>query len=157
MRSLRALAVLSLILALGASTARATVDCEAARCAVQAAIDAKCPCSTARNHGQHVSCVAHAIKGLSVPTECKGKITRCAARSVCGKTGFVTCEIPVIGSCDLTTGTCVDNALLTCTSNADCVIGSQCHTKRSADLCTASGGTVGASSTCCADCVAPTP
>jgi hypothetical protein len=135
--------------------------CEAARCAVQAALDQECPCSTATNHGKHVSCVAHVVNRLAkdgtVPTNCKGKIKRCAARSICGKPGTVTCQIPQLGTCDTTTGTCVEDATIVCTSDADCVIGSRCSTKHSADLCTAAGGSVGAGTSCCADCVTSTP
>lgn len=161
MRSARMLVVFLTAVALGAPAVHAAADCEAARCAVQAALDTDCPCSEATNHGRHVSCVAKVVKRLSlagvVPTECKGKITRCAARSVCGKEGFVTCQIPVTGTCDVGTGTCVENTALLCSSDADCVIGTKCKTKRSADLCLAKGGTVGTSPTCCADCVVPIP
>ena len=161
MRSIRMIGAVILVAAFAGSAAYAATDCEAARCAVQAALDAECPCTAATNHGRHVSCVAHVVKRLSadgtVPRECKGKITRCAARSVCGKEGFVTCQIPVTGTCDLGTGTCVENATLLCTSDADCVIGTKCKTKRTSDLCLASGGTVGTSPSCCADCVAPIP
>src|SRR5512143_2045383 len=100
----------------------AQTDCEAARCAVQAALDTQCPCSAATNHGRHVSCVAHVVNQLSksgtIPTNCKGKITRCAARSVCGKPGFVTCQVPQLGTCDTTTGTCVENSALPCLTDA---------------------------------------
>jgi len=82
-------------------------DCEAARCSLQSSIDSCC--SNAKNHGQFVSCVAHAVNAASrdgsIPTNCKGKVTRCAARSTCGKEGFVTCT----PTCDTTTGTCVDD------------------------------------------------
>ena len=128
---------------------------------MQAALDAQCPCSAASNHGKHVSCVAHVVKRLAadgtVPTECKGKITRCAAHSICGKEGFVTCQVPVSGTCDLGTGTCIENPALTCLADGDCLIESKCRTKRSAVRCVASGGTVGAGSSCCANCVAPAP
>ncbi|HSQ01441.1 MAG TPA: hypothetical protein VL049_29825 [Candidatus Dormibacteraeota bacterium] len=161
MHALRVFGAFLLTMALGATAARAVVDCEPARCAVQAAIDTQCPCAAATNHGQHVSCVAHVVKKLSadgtIPTQCKGKITRCAARSICGKAGFVTCQIPVTGTCDTTTGTCVENATLTCVIDTDCVIGSKCKTKSSGDLCLASGGVVGAGTSCCAACVAPVP
>ncbi len=160
MRLIWALAVMA-VGVFGGTTAQAGVDCEPARCAVQAAIDAECPCTAASNHGRHVSCVAHVVKRLAadgtIPTNCKGKIKRCAARSICGKEGFVTCQIPVTGTCDTTAGACVENAALACLTDADCVIGSKCRTKHSADLCLASGGTVGGGSSCCADCVAPTP
>lgn len=139
----------------------AQTDCEAARCAVQAALDTQCPCSAATNHGRHVSCVAHVVNQLSksgtIPTNCKGKITRCAARSICGKSGFVTCQVPQLGTCDTTTGTCVENTALLCTTDADCVLSTRCHTKHSATACTDAGGVVGAGNSCCADCVVPTP
>jgi hypothetical protein len=161
MRSLRMLGALLLVTVVGAAAAHAGVDCEPSRCAVQAAIDTQCPCAAASNHGRHVSCVAHVVKRLSddgtIPTQCKGKITHCAARSICGKVGFVTCQIPVTGTCDTVAGTCVENPALVCLTDVDCVIGSKCHTKRSADLCLAKGGTVGAGTSCCADCVTPVP
>ena len=153
--------ILIALLAVGGQTAAAQTDCESARCAVQAAIDQECPCAAATNHGRHVSCVAHVVKRLSqqgqVPTSCKGRIKRCAARSICGKEGAVTCQKPVLGTCDLTTGTCLENGALLCTSDAECVVGTRCSTKRSTEQCTISGGTVGAGSTCCAECTVPTP
>jgi hypothetical protein len=141
-------------LVLGASEARAgRVDCEPARCAVQAAIAAECPCAEAVNHGRYVSCVAHVVNRLAaggtIPTACKGKITRCAARSTCGKPGFVTCLVPT-DTCDLTTGFCADDPTLVCTTNLDC--GAKCKTKSSADSCRARGGVVGTESSCCAIC-----
>ena len=63
-----------LMVAVPAGTARAQVDCEAARCAVQEALNTDCPCDAATNHGRHVSCVAHVLKRLSkdgtIPTTC---------------------------------------------------------------------------------------
>jgi hypothetical protein len=142
--------------------AAAQTDCEAARCAVQAEIDRQCSCSEASNHGRHVRCVAHVVKRLAegpsavVPTNCKGKIKRCAARSICGKEGFVTCQVPVeLGTCDPTTNTCVEDPLVPCTAEGVCVLATRCKTKRSAERCLAKGGTVGASETCCSNCVVP--
>ena len=158
---MRSLLVLVAAIGLSAAAASAQTDCEPARCAVQAALDAECPCTAASNHGRHVSCVAHVVKRLAddgvIPRNCKGKIKRCAARSVCGKDDFVTCQLPVFGTCDLTTGTCVENATLLCTSDADCVIGTKCKIKHSAELCESRGGTVGDSPTCCSSCVTPVP
>ena len=153
-------------LGIGGQAVAAPTDCEPARCAVQAALESECPCdlgvpggtAAARNHGRYVSCVSHVLNRLkkadTIPKNCKGKIQRCAARSVCGKEGAVTCLIPQLGTCDTTTGTCVEDALLLCTTDADCVLGTRCKTKRSAELCLERGGTVGASPTCCSDCVA---
>ena len=137
-------------------------DCEPARCAVQSAIESECPClgvpggTASANHGRYVSCVARVVNGFAkdgdVPKNCKGKIKRCAARSVCGKEGAVTCLIPRLGTCDTSNGVCVENPALACTSDADCVLSTRCKIKRSAELCIARGGTVGTSPTCCPDC-----
>jgi hypothetical protein len=140
------------LLTLPARFVAAGVDCEPARCAVQAAVDAACPCDAATNHGKHVSCVAHVVKDLSrqglVPTNCKGKVKRCAARSTCGKKpGFVTCTVPT-DVCDPGTLTCLGNPTLACATDADC--GTRCRTKSSAEKCPAPG--VVGSGTCCASC-----
>jgi len=131
-------------------------DCEPARCAVQSTIARECPCAEATNHGQYVSCVAHVVKRLSqqglVPTNCKGKITRCSAGSTCGKPGFVTCLIPT-DTCDLTTGTCTDDPAIVCTTDVDC--GAKCKVKSSTDGCTSRGGVVGTATNCCASCASP--
>jgi hypothetical protein len=156
------------LLGVGGRADAARPDCEPARCAVQAALESECPCNlgipsgtaTALNHGRYVSCVAHVVNALAkdgtIPRNCKGKIRRCAARSICGKEGAVTCMIPKLGTCDTTAGTCLDEAIagMPCDGDADCVLETRCKIKRSADLCMARGGTVGESPTCCADCAA---
>ena len=159
--------VRSLLLGVGlvfvASLSAAQVDCEAARCAAQAAIDQNCSCSTAANHGRYVSCVAHQIKRLvadgTVPMNCKGKITRCAARSVCGKPGFKTCDIPTYGTCDLATGLCTTGTSQlvdgTCTADTDCLVGTRCKVSSSSDRCIARGGIPSDRPMCCSDCVVP--
>jgi hypothetical protein len=137
----------------------AQTDCEAARCALQSAIadpQTGCPCDGQTNHGQYVSCVAHKVRDLarqdpSIKT-CKGKITRCAAKSTCGKENFITCTTPV-STCNTTTGTCANDDTVACTVDADC--GTKCHTKRAepgteATVC-AAPGVVGTGS-CCASC-----
>jgi hypothetical protein len=132
--------------------------CDAARCAVQEAINSECSCDEATNHGRYVSCVAHVVKRLSsgddplVPRNCKGKVTRCAARSVCGKEGFVTCQLPVYGTCDATTGTCAHDAAVACTTDAECVVGTRCKLSSSAEACGLRGGTPSTSPTCCPGC-----
>ena len=143
------------LLALATPVRAAQVDCEPARCAVQNAINTECSCAGAGNHGQYVRCVVHVVKRLSdsgaVPTECRGKITRCAARSTCGKAGFVTCQLTRPGTCNLATGTCMENPATVCTTDAACAT-SRCKTSSSAERCTAAGGVVGTSTTCCATC-----
>jgi len=156
---------LSLVVVLTAGPVRASsTDCEAARCAVQQAIADQCPCDTATNHGRYVSCVAHVRNQLAkdgtIPKNCKGAVQRCAARSICGKPGFVTCQIPQFGTCgtpctaDPAT-TCCEDATTACTVDTDCVVGTKCKIKSTADGCTAAGGSVGTSPTCCADCATP--
>jgi hypothetical protein len=158
---MRLIAVLSggiLLLAAGVATAQ-KVDCEPARCAVQQAITDNCSCDMVRNHGQYVKCVTHLVRQLSrdgtVPINCRGKIVRCAARSVCGKPGFVTCQIPVFGSCDA--GACSKGESQlpdgSCTDKTDCLVGTKCKIARSVERCEARGGTVGSSPTCCSDCI----
>jgi|SRR5262245_46729529 len=148
-----------MIAALGPGPALADSDCDAARCAVQAAIAQNCSCTASTNHGRYVSCVAHQVKTLSdsgaIPIDCKGKITRCAAKSTCGKAGFVTCTRQRLGTCNLTTGTCVENPALVCLTDANCVLGTTCSIKRDATHCTNAGGIVGTTSTCCSTCVVP--
>src|SRR5215468_7613589 len=102
----------------------------------QAAIAQNCSCTASTNHGRYVSCVAHQVKSLAnagtIPIDCKGKITRCAARSTCGKAGTVTCTRQRLGTCNLTTGTCVENPALVCLTDANCVLGTTCSIKRDA-------------------------
>ena len=156
MRYLLGLATVALMGVTALASAQ-TDPCEAARCAVQTQL-AQCPCSSdgSTNHGQYVSCVAHVVNQLAkdktIPNNCKGKIRRCSARSTCGKPGFVTCQVPQLGTCDTTTGTCVENTALACTTDANCVIGTRCKIKRSSDLCMLAGGTVGTGTSCCAAC-----
>ena len=74
-------------------TTKAQVD--AARAAADQACDQQTPpagCTTASSHGQYVSCVAHQVNAnTSLPKACRGAVKKCAARSTCGKPGFVTC------------------------------------------------------------------
>jgi len=67
----------------------------AAAAAVQAAIDARCDCLGATRHGAYVRCAVGvakaAVKAGTLPRRCKGAVKSCAARSTCGKPGFVTC------------------------------------------------------------------
>ena len=161
MKSVTGWSIAALFLLAMAVPARAqsVPDCEPVRCAFQAAIDEACQCDLATNHGQHVKCVAHVVRDLArtdqIPTNCKGKIKRCAARSICGKPGFVTCNVPVYGTCDLNTNTCENDPLVLCAANTDCLLGTRCKTKSSAERCAEAGGTVGSSTTCCSNCVAP--
>jgi hypothetical protein len=104
-------------------TATATPSCDQLRCLVQGQINACATPVPGRkfNHGRYVSCVAHVVKQLAqngtIPPSCKGKITRCAARSTFGKSAFETCQLPVYGKC--VGGLCPDGTTM-CTSDTDC-------------------------------------
>src|SRR2546425_9568852 len=81
-------AVIVTMALLGLSGAVAEARCTDSRVPeVRAQITAACPCTG--NHGQYVSCVAHhvrdAVRNGDIDTNCKGAVTRCAARSTCGK------------------------------------------------------------------------
>ena len=172
-------AALAFMLTLGSAGWVAAQDetpktCEDFRCEFQQRIDAECPCdgsgsSGKFNHGRYVSCVAHVVKDLvdeGLPTNCKGKLKRCAARSVCGKQDrdFVTCSVPVDqGTCVTTSSTTIDpsaangtcdNTGAACASDADCLV-TRCKTLRGAEKCEARGGVVNESPTCCSSCAVP--
>lgn len=142
----------ALMLALPVAPARAQVDCSAARCTFDQAINSKCQCDGPSNHGQYVSCVAHVVNGLSacglLPKSCKGKVTRCAARSTCGKVGFSTCTPTCVT--DPATGamTCSDDPTVTCTTDADC---GKCHIRQSG---TCPADTTEGGGSCCPTCAA---
>ena len=141
------------------------VDCEAIRCQVQAAINTNCSCDDSSNHGRYVSCVNRVIRESGAPAKCRGKITRCAAISTCGKPGFETCVRTRAGTCDTSTGACtlgtLAAGLTVCAANTDCVAGTNCSIMRAfspretpapgADRCTVLGGTPGTGS-CCTAC-----
>ncbi len=100
MRSLITAAVaFSLVLAVGP---RAFAGCDQSDPTVASQVktarsnaDSECGgCAAATNHGQYVSCVAGKVKAMdstALPPQCRGAVVRCAARSTCGKPGFVTC------------------------------------------------------------------
>src|SRR2546426_1681077 len=88
------------LLAFGQQRSFAACTDSAAVAATRAAADQACTskgmgCSTAKSHGEYVSCVAHqakaAVKAGTLPKQCKGTVVKCAAKSTCGKPGFVTC------------------------------------------------------------------
>src|SRR5579862_442756 len=67
----------------------------AAVAAARSSIDEMCDCSDATPHGQYVRCAVSVVRTAvltgHLPSYCKGAVVRCAARSICGKAGFVTC------------------------------------------------------------------
>lgn len=98
--------------------------------AARAAVAANCDCAGAANHGAFVSCAAEQAKGLANKS-CRGAVVSCAAKSTCGKPGFVTC----------------------CRTKASGV--TKCSTKSKADRCKPpKGGSacVGTLASCCDAC-----
>src|SRR4029453_13474788 len=95
---------------------------------------ASCICAAAENHGQHVSCVAKAVKEAALANpSCGAAVKKCAARPPRGKPGFVTC----------------------CRISAKGKL--KCSTKSSADKCKAPKGgqaCVGTTPSCCDACAA---
>src|SRR5262249_12543640 len=107
------------------------------------------------NHGRYVSCVAHATNTLRqagcLDKTAKTSIKKCAARSTCGKPGFVTCCTSVPGECNenVCSGT---NPPVSCMTSDDCPPRSHCSIKQDAEACTAVAGTAGTSVSCCDAC-----
>jgi hypothetical protein len=146
-----------LFLSLGSTPAPAQEEltCEDYRCQFQAQLDAECSCTEADNHGRYVSCVAHVINDLveaGLPTNCKGKLKRCAARSVCGKQDrFSTCTTTTYNPC--VDGFCANDATIACTVDTDCgVAETTCKFTRNPEACEAEGGQLNLSPTCCSTC-----
>jgi hypothetical protein len=103
--------------------------------AARLAVETNCPCDSFSNHGQYVKCAADQAKTALQDTNpsCKGAVVKCAAKSTCGKPGFVTC----------------------CRTSAKGV--TKCSTKSGADKCKApKGGSacVGIFASCCDACTA---
>jgi hypothetical protein len=115
----------------------------AAVAAARAQVATDCPCGSAANHGEHVRCAAQVANALAdadaLPKSCKGEVVKCAAKTTCGKPGFVTC----------------------CRTNSKGQ--TKCSTKKDASKCKPpKGGSVcvGATSSCCDACAGgcgPTP
>jgi len=82
--------VVPLLLSIG--TARAACTDSAAVASARAAAELQCPCDKVRSHKSYVHCVAQAAKASgSLPKQCRAAVVKCARKSTCGETGFVTC------------------------------------------------------------------
>jgi hypothetical protein len=104
--------------------------------AARAAVAANCECAGAANHGAFVRCASDQAKATLANKSCRGFVTKCAAKSTCGKPGFVTC-------CRISRKGKV-----------------KCSTKSSADKCKAPKGgqaCIGAAASCCDSCGAGSP
>jgi len=125
------------------------------------------PCTG--NHGQYVSCVARAandaVRNHELDPNCKGKITRCAARSTCGKEGFVTCTICNPGTCTITNGQgFCDDGSTSCTDSSTCPpVVNRCTIKSDATKCVVNAGqpegstAVAVPGSCCSASCTPPP
>lgn len=117
--------------------ARAACTDAAAVAAVRELADTQCPCAAATRHGRYVKCVAGvtkaAVKAGMLPRRCTGAVVQCAASSICGRAGSVTC----------------------CRTNASGL--SKCSIKPNAGRCAAPKGgaaCAGVASSCCDTCAA---
>lgn len=163
MKSKLILALLAAVFVMGSYVPASAQDveksCEEWRCEFQARLDAECDCSAASNHGRYVSCVAHIVNDLveeGLPTNCKGKLKRCAARSICGKQSrdFKTCTTVLAGDCDETSGYCLNNdTSKACLVDTDCDA-TQCRIRRGE--CD-EGALVNVSPSCCSTCAVVVP
>ena len=132
----RLLALLLVLLgtAGGAGARPARPPCDMATLvSAQLALAAACPCETAVNHGQYVSCAAHwavqAVHDGTLPRgDCRRRLRRAVVHSTCGKPDVATC--------------CRQGP-----AGTRCII-------RSPAFCLRAGGTVGATASCLDACVA---
>lgn len=148
-------------------------DCEAARTAVQAEIDAACPCDSPDAHADYVRCVTKKLRDLSactpaadgkrtcgpVPRLCAAKIRRTASRSACGKpAAMVTCCVPKQRDCagdaspgdGTKDGTCTGTTRK-CDRVTECMV-SKCELAATAERCALIGGAVGTGRDCTTAC-----
>ena len=56
--------------------------------ALREQISTECDCAGTRSHAAYMACVTKRVKGLGT---CRRPIRTCAARSTCGRAGFITC------------------------------------------------------------------
>ena len=148
-------------------------DCDAAQKAVQAEIDAACPCDGAGAHSDHVRCVTKKLHEMSacppdasgkrscgsIPRVCVAKIRRVASRSACGKSAeTVTCCVAKQRDCAGDNNPGDGNKDGTCTGTkrkcdrvTECMV-PRCELAATAERCTAIGGTVGSGRDCSTAC-----
>ncbi len=62
---------------------------------VRATATMQCPCDLATGHRAYLKCVAGVVKQAvtagTLPRSCRGSVKQCAAKSICGRSGAVTC------------------------------------------------------------------
>jgi hypothetical protein len=70
---------------------------DAAVAAARAQVATDCSCAGSPTHGAYVACAATVARDRAqsdpplLPKNCRGAVVKCAAKSTCGKPGFVTC------------------------------------------------------------------
>ena len=94
-------------------------------------VTANCGCAAVPKHRTYVTgavgIARRRVAAGTLPGRCQQVVKRCAARSTCGKLGFVTC----------------------CIADADAT---RCKLKHDETRCTAQGGTPGICTSCCDAC-----
>ena len=86
----------SLGLAAGHAWAAPAATCDPVTLgSARAAVKGTCDCATATSHKDYVKCVRgsvkDAVKAKTLSKECARAVHKCAAKSTCGASGFVTC------------------------------------------------------------------
>jgi hypothetical protein len=156
----------------GVSNTTVRHGCGDGQAAVQAQIEAACPCAATASRTAYLHCVNDKLKELSgcrkaadgapvcrpVSRSCASAARRTASGSVCGETATVACCIPRQHDCvndkkladGKKEGTCrgTDRP---CDGMADCKI-PRCRSASSAERCVQIGGTLGTTKDCSTAC-----
>src|SRR5215470_1972151 len=59
--------------------------------AARAAIAMNCPCGLATSHRDYRKCANGVVASQNLTSQCARKVKQCAARSTCGRPGYVSC------------------------------------------------------------------
>ena len=163
--------IVFLVLFGSASTAFAQSACPTEGCPtdVGACLAESCPCSgpsngpvtTWKNHGQYVKCVVHLRNDLRkagcLDNEAKRTIAKCAARSTCGKEGFVLCCFYDTTATCSAAGVCSNDDTKACGTATDCITVTGPKLAHDAENCTDRGGTSIGEGSVCGGCPATPP
>jgi cysteine-rich repeat protein len=82
------------VLVLGGGTATAAPCPSPDLAALRASVEQACPCAEASSGGAYKKCVKDKLKADGVKGSCKKGMMSTAAKSVCGRSGFVVCCQP---------------------------------------------------------------
>ena len=161
-------AILAMLVVPAAAAAAPKRGCGDDRAALQAQVDAACPCESAASRTAYVRCVNDTLRDLSgchkgadgspicrpVSRSCASAIRRASSQSACGDAGTVACCIPHQYDCTndpkladgKKEGTC-SGTKVPCDGMADCVF-PRCRQASSAERCRQIGGRVGTGKDC---------